>query len=137
MNGTLYYKSTGERADEVSARKRNKGARVNPRRRDDLLRIPCYYCGDKAESIDHFIARSKGGLSGQSNLVSACLVCNAMKGDKSYEELILFCQQMEQAVLRKTALRAVRKFMKYKAKAVQILAWHAKRVAVKQPLPVV
>lgn len=136
MKGALSYASTGERADEVSARKRNKGARVNPRKRDLILRIPCYYCGDKAESLDHFIARSKGGLSGQSNLVSACLVCNGMKGDKSYEELILFCQQMEEAVLRKTALRAVRKFTQYKAKAVQILAWHAKRVAAKQPLPV-
>lgn len=60
MSGTLIYRSSGERADEVNARKRNKGARVNPRRRDEILRIPCYYCGEKAESIDHLVPRSKG-----------------------------------------------------------------------------
>lgn len=75
-------------------------------------------------------------MSGPSNLVSACLVCNGMKGDKSYEELILFCRQMEHTVLRKKSLRSIRTFTQYKAKAVQILAWHTKRVAAKQPLPV-
>lgn len=117
-------------------RKRNKGARVGLGTRGHLLKIPCFFCGEKAESIDHFVARSRGGKSNRDNLVSACLVCNGMKGDKSYDELLEFCRSMETAVNRRTALRHVRTFLLWKEKAKKILAWHAKRIAAKQ-LPVV
>jgi hypothetical protein len=97
-----------------------------------LLKIPCFFCGKKAESLDHFIPRSRGGRSDRGNLVSACLVCNGMKGDKTYDELLVFCREMETAVLRKTALRHVRTFMAWKEKAKEILAWNEKRLAAKQ-----
>jgi 5-methylcytosine-specific restriction endonuclease McrA len=132
MNGAQYVKSSGQYAGECSpVRKKNRGARVGPRTRGYLLKIPCYFCGGKAESLDHFVARSRGGSSDRSNLVSACLVCNGMKSDKSYDELIEFCRSMETAVLRKTALRHVRTFQQWKEQAKKILAWHEKRMGAK------
>lgn len=132
MNGAQYVKSSGQYAGECApARKKNRGARVGPGTRGHLLKIPCYFCGGKPESLDHFVARSRGGSSDRSNLVSACLVCNGMKGDKSYDELIDFCRSMETAVLRKTALRHVRTFQQWKEQAKKILAWHEKRLGAK------
>lgn len=139
MNGRLSVKSTGEYADEgrIRTRPRNKGVKIGTGKRADILKIPCYFCGGKPESIDHFIARSRGGLNDRSNLVSACHVCNGMKGDKSYEELIEFCRQMETASTSSKSLRKIRTFMTWKEQAKKILAWHEKRIAARQQLPVV
>ena len=41
----------------------------------------CQYCGKAAESIDHIVPRSKGGLHEWSNEV-ACKKCNLKKADK-------------------------------------------------------
>jgi 5-methylcytosine-specific restriction endonuclease McrA len=132
MNGASYIKSSGQYAGDCSPeRKKNRGAKVGLGTRIHLLKIPCYFCGGKAESLDHFVPRSKGGKSDRANLVSACLVCNGMKGDKSYDELIAFCHEMETAVLRKTALRHVRTFNLWKEQAKKILAWHQKRMSAK------
>lgn len=42
----------------------------------------CQYCGGAAESIDHVIPRSKGGLHVWDNVVAACRACNVRKGDR-------------------------------------------------------
>lgn len=47
-------------------------------RRDDHI---CNYCGGPATSADHVIPKSKGGMDELSNLVAACIPCNASKGD--------------------------------------------------------
>ena len=41
----------------------------------------CIYCGKPSESIDHVLARSRGGLSITKNCVPACLLCNGDKSD--------------------------------------------------------
>jgi len=46
----------------------------------------CQYCGTKRDlTIDHVVARAKGGLDTWTNLVTACKKCNARKGDYSPE----------------------------------------------------
>lgn len=42
----------------------------------------CQYCGSPAESIDHVIPRSRGGLHEWDNVVAACRRCNTVKGDR-------------------------------------------------------
>lgn len=137
LTGQLYVKLSGDYVGDVSIkRKRNRGARVGVHLRLDILKIPCYFCGDKPNTIDHLIARAKGGTSERANLVSACDVCNCMKSDRSYDELLYFCRQLEDAVTRKTALKRVQRFVLFKEQAKKILSWHEKRMASKQ-LPVV
>jgi len=46
----------------------------------------CIYCGEKSESIDHVLPRSKGGLSITENCVPACLSCNEKKSSKDVFE---------------------------------------------------
>lgn len=58
----------------------------------------CRYCGVRLVSegpgypplrtIDHFVARSKGGDSSPENLVAACSPCNNRKGSRPAEWLI-------------------------------------------------
>ncbi|HXX63687.1 MAG TPA: HNH endonuclease signature motif containing protein [Bacteroidota bacterium] len=114
-------------------RRRNKGVRIGSSRRRDLLRIPCYFCGEKATTIDHLLARSKGGTNGFDNLVSACALCNTMKSDKSYDELIAFCTALETATTQKRGLKALERFRLFKEQARKILEWHAKRLAARPP----
>jgi 5-methylcytosine-specific restriction endonuclease McrA len=51
-----------------------------------LYRLPCFYCGDKAQHLDHVIPLSRGGTHGIGNLVPACLFCNSSKHDKYVTE---------------------------------------------------
>ena len=46
----------------------------------------CQYCGDKAESIDHVIPRSRGGEHTWENVVAACERCNSSKRDRFLED---------------------------------------------------
>ena len=46
----------------------------------------CQYCGDKAESIDHVIPRSRGGEHTWENVVAACERCNSAKRDRLLED---------------------------------------------------
>lgn len=43
----------------------------------------CVYCGDAAETMDHVIPWSRGGLDHYYNLVPACDRCNDTKNDKT------------------------------------------------------
>jgi hypothetical protein len=51
----------------------------------------CQYCGgkppEKKMTIDHKIARSKGGSDEDSNLITACMECNLAKGNTPLDEL--------------------------------------------------
>ncbi|MHA7159413.1 HNH endonuclease [Glutamicibacter endophyticus] len=47
----------------------------------------CAYCGRAANTIDHVIPRSRGGLNTWENLVAACLPCNGRKADKTLAQL--------------------------------------------------
>lgn len=57
-------------------------------RRSILLRdrYRCQYCGERFPSheltFDHFIPRSKKGKTVWSNIVTACVSCNALKADR-------------------------------------------------------
>jgi 5-methylcytosine-specific restriction endonuclease McrA len=41
----------------------------------------CQYCGSAAESIDHVVPKSRGGLHAWDNVVAACRRCNTRKED--------------------------------------------------------
>jgi 5-methylcytosine-specific restriction endonuclease McrA len=46
----------------------------------------CQYCGAPAESIDHVVPRSRGGLHAWENVVAACRPCNVRKRDRLLDE---------------------------------------------------
>jgi len=54
----------------------------------------CEYCGEevteKNATLDHLIPQSKGGKHTKDNLKTCCLVCNAIKSGKTYEEAAPF-----------------------------------------------
>ena len=56
-------------------------------KRDNLQ---CQYCGKKFNSseltVDHVLARSKGGLTTWENCVCACVPCNSRKGSRTLQE---------------------------------------------------
>jgi 5-methylcytosine-specific restriction endonuclease McrA len=49
-------------------------------------RFSCQYCGEREPThdltFDHVIPRSKGGRTNWENVVTACIHCNVMKGNK-------------------------------------------------------
>lgn len=46
----------------------------------------CQYCDGRAESIDHVLPRSRGGLHIWENVVACCRRCNARKRDRLLEQ---------------------------------------------------
>ena len=46
----------------------------------------CQYCGATADSIDHVMPRSRGGLHVWENVAAACRRCNLDKRDRTPEE---------------------------------------------------
>lgn len=46
-------------------------------------RRACAYCGGRADTVDHVIPRSRGGLDSWDNLVAACGPCNFDKADRT------------------------------------------------------
>jgi 5-methylcytosine-specific restriction endonuclease McrA len=49
----------------------------------------CQYCGDRAETLDHVVPRSRGGTHTWENVVAACRPCNVRKADHLLTELRL------------------------------------------------
>lgn len=47
----------------------------------------CAYCSKAANTVDHVLPKSKGGVDSWENLVAACLKCNNAKGDKFLTDL--------------------------------------------------
>lgn len=48
----------------------------------------CHYCESKANTIDHVIPKSKGGISSFENCVACCDECNKLKSDFSLETFL-------------------------------------------------
>lgn len=46
----------------------------------------CQYCGDRADSIDHVVPRSRGGQHTWENVAAACRTCNMSKRDRTPDE---------------------------------------------------
>lgn len=46
----------------------------------------CGYCGEFAETVDHILPKSRGGLNTWGNLIAACFDCNQFKDDRTPEE---------------------------------------------------
>jgi hypothetical protein len=46
----------------------------------------CIYCGCDADSVDHLIPKSRGGMDIGDNAVTVCRSCNSSKGDKGVYE---------------------------------------------------
>lgn len=50
----------------------------------------CRYCGERVSAenatLDHLVPISKGGSDAPENLATCCLICNAIKSGKTYEE---------------------------------------------------
>ena len=46
----------------------------------------CAYCGGRAETVDHVVPRSRGGVLSWENAVAACLRCNHRKADRTPAE---------------------------------------------------
>lgn len=57
----------------------------------------CQYCGEKAESIDHVIPRSRGGEHTWENVVAACERCNSSKRDRFLEDTSMRLRHRPQA----------------------------------------
>ena len=48
----------------------------------------CQYCGSKEDlTFDHFVPRSKGGLTTWSNVITACSSCNLKKSNKLHQDI--------------------------------------------------
>lgn len=62
----------------------------------------CAYCGEKATTLDHVIARSRGGLTVAENLAPACHRCNGAKSNLDW--LDWFRQQAWHTIERELAL---------------------------------
>ncbi len=52
----------------------------------------CQYCGGPAESIDHVVPRSRGGVHAWENVVAACWRCNSRKEDRLPQEAGMMLQ---------------------------------------------
>jgi len=46
----------------------------------------CQYCGNRAETLDHVVPRSRGGSHTWDNVVAACRPCNVGKADRLLHE---------------------------------------------------
>lgn len=55
----------------------------------------CQYCGKRNQNltIDHIIPRSRGGKNQWDNVVTACIKCNNLKGNKTPQEAGMNLQQ--------------------------------------------
>ena len=85
-----YKKNNRVRLRMIEARRRAR-KRMAPATNFEIhLSGTCFYCGEAADTVDHFIALSRGGGHLPGNLVSACKECNNRKYDKPPEEVL--CQ---------------------------------------------
>lgn len=53
----------------------------------------CQYCGERAETLDHVVPRSRGGSHCWENVVAACRPCNVHKADRLLSETRLRLQR--------------------------------------------
>lgn len=65
---------------------RNIKPRFSKRRLFERDGHTCGYCGKPANTVDHIVPRSRGGLTEWLNTVASCLKCNHKKGNRTPEE---------------------------------------------------
>lgn len=65
---------------------RGRGPRYSKRRLLERDKHSCGYCGKPANTVDHVVPRSRGGLSEWTNAVASCLKCNHKKRNRTPEE---------------------------------------------------
>jgi 5-methylcytosine-specific restriction endonuclease McrA len=71
----------------------NKQLQVRFSRRNVFLRdhYICQYCGQQFDpkylTCDHIMPKSRGGITGWTNIVTSCIYCNLKKADKLPEEV--------------------------------------------------
>ena len=96
--------------------KRIKSLKLSEETKEELFRLfkdcwntgfECLYCGRKMDlqfenehsfTIDHYLARSKGGKDIPDNLIFCCRDCNLLKSNMSVEK---YLKNMEKLKLRK------------------------------------
>ena len=83
--------SDEKREKRIAFREAVREERINRRARIiGMTEGRCWYCGITPEqellTLDHMFPKSKGGSSGDGNLVPACVYCNSKKGDMLVEE---------------------------------------------------
>jgi 5-methylcytosine-specific restriction endonuclease McrA len=67
----------------------------------------CQYCGAQAESIDHVVPRSRGGLHSWDNVVACCRRCNTKKEDRLPHEAGLVLRRQPRAPRHRVWLLAM------------------------------
>lgn len=67
----------------------------------------CQYCGLAAESIDHVLPRSRGGMHAWDNVVAACRRCNTRKEDRLPHEVGLVLRTQPAAPRQRVWLLAM------------------------------
>lgn len=82
-----YFKSHPEKFKLKSHRRRtlklNGGVySVTVKEIADMLKRPCFYCGEESKHIDHIVPLSRGGRHSIGNLIQACASCNLSKNNK-------------------------------------------------------
>jgi 5-methylcytosine-specific restriction endonuclease McrA len=72
----------------------------------------CYYCMKQFKprelTLDHVIPRSKGGWNNWDNVVTACILCNKKKGNKTPEEADLILMRRPKAPALPTYLQIIK-----------------------------
>jgi hypothetical protein len=70
---------------------------TDPEKRRDIFERDnwtCQYCGNKVTkdnaTLDHYVPQSKNGNHSKANLRTCCLLCNAIKSGKLFEEAAPF-----------------------------------------------
>jgi 5-methylcytosine-specific restriction endonuclease McrA len=66
--------------------KQNQTFYISKKQLKSLYSSNCFYCADKAQTLDHVIPISKGGSHGVGNLVPACNHCNFSKAGRTIME---------------------------------------------------
>lgn len=60
-----------------------------------ICRFKCFYCREQLDpstwELDHFIPFFRDGKNCPSNIVCSCKICNRIKGELSYQQLIEKC----------------------------------------------
>lgn len=73
---------------------RNRAGTFSMRRMVRTGMGPCFFCGDKAGTLDHYIPVGRGGSNDILNLVAACEECNIRKANRLPQEFFEYCRQL-------------------------------------------
>lgn len=83
-----------------------------------LRDLPCTYCGDPAQTLDHVVPRSRGGSDASDNLVPVCRSCNGAKSARLLVEWAdVLRSEVARADKRRRALQAVEAMLGIRSEA--------------------